>query len=125
MNLIATIRRFFNSPLAARRSPLAARRSQLIQFNSQLAARRSQLIQFNSQLAARSSPLAAAAMTCVLAAGTAAAAEGDWPQWGGTNQRNMANTTVTGLPTTFDPGKYKAGTEEVDLATTKNIKWKK
>ena len=102
MNLIATIRRLFNS---------------------QLAARSLQLIQFNSQLAARGSQLAAAAMTCVLAAGTAAAAEGDWPQWGGTNQRNMANTTVTGLPTTFDPGKFKAGTEEVDLATTKNIKW--
>ena len=95
MNLIATIRRLFNS---------------------QLAARSSQLNRFSSQLAA-------AAMTCVLAAGTAAAAEGDWPQWGGTNQRNMANTTVTGLPTTFDPGKYKAGTEEVDLATTKNIQW--
>ena len=102
MNLIATIRRLFNSPLAARRSPL---------------------IQFNSPLAARRSPLAAAAMTCVLAAGTAAAAEGDWPQWGGTNQRNMADSTVKGLPSTFDPGKFKAGSEEVDLATTKNVKW--
>src|SRR6185503_3981790 len=28
-----------------------------------------------------------------------------------------------GLPAKFDPGKFKSGTEEVDLKTTKNVKW--
>jgi len=28
-----------------------------------------------------------------------------------------------GLPDAIDPGKYKPGTEEVDMATTKNVKW--
>lgn len=79
---------------------------------------------FNSQLAARSSQLSAAALVAsLLGSGALAAADGDWPQWGGTNQRNMANPNAKGLPTTFDPGKFKDGTEEVDLATTKNVKW--
>ena len=46
----------------------------------------------------------------------------DWPQWGRTNERNMYSPE-TGLPSSFDPGKFKLGTEEVDLATTKNVKW--
>jgi outer membrane protein assembly factor BamB len=28
-----------------------------------------------------------------------------------------------GLPSSFDPGQFKSGTEEVDLKTTKNVKW--
>jgi len=28
-----------------------------------------------------------------------------------------------GLPTKVDPGKFKSGTEEIDLKTTKNVKW--
>src|SRR6185503_2230462 len=28
-----------------------------------------------------------------------------------------------GLPAKFDPGKFKSGTEEIDLKTTKNVKW--
>lgn len=35
----------------------------------------------------------------------------DWPMWGGTPQRNMANTAEHGLPTTWD------------IATGKNVKW--
>ena len=47
----------------------------------------------------------------------------DWPQWGGlTVHRNMYSP-AKGLPDRFDPGKFKRGTEEVDLATTKNVKW--
>ncbi|MBM3878386.1 MAG: pyrrolo-quinoline quinone [Verrucomicrobia bacterium] len=46
----------------------------------------------------------------------------DWPQWGGTAGRNMYSA-ATGLPDRFEPGKYRAGTDDVDLATTKNVKW--
>jgi outer membrane protein assembly factor BamB len=46
----------------------------------------------------------------------------DWPQWGGTDQRNMYSP-AKGLPDRFDPGEFKAGSEEIDLATTKNVKW--
>lgn len=46
----------------------------------------------------------------------------DWPQWGGTLDRNMFSP-AKGLPDRFDPGKFKQGSEEVDLATTKNVKW--
>jgi outer membrane protein assembly factor BamB len=46
----------------------------------------------------------------------------DWPQWGGRNARNMVSEEK-GLPVDFSPGKKKAGTEEVDLATTKNCSW--
>jgi outer membrane protein assembly factor BamB len=45
----------------------------------------------------------------------------DCPQWGGTPHRNMY-ATVKGLPARFDAGKFKPGTEEVDLATTRNVK---
>jgi outer membrane protein assembly factor BamB len=82
-----------------------------------------------SQFAVRSSQLikslqpAAVFASLVLSVGQLSAAEGDWPQWGGTNQRNMANPLVKGLPATFNPGKFKAGTEEVDMATTQHVKW--
>ncbi len=46
----------------------------------------------------------------------------DWPQWGGHPSRNMYSPE-TGLPDKFDPGKLKQGTEDVDMATTKNVKW--
>lgn len=46
----------------------------------------------------------------------------DWPQWGGTLGRNMYSS-AKGLPDKVEAGKYKTGTEEVDLATTKNVKW--
>ncbi len=51
-----------------------------------------------------------------------AARAGDWPMWGGTVSRNMVSPEK-GLPDSFDPGKFRSGTEEIDLATTKNIKW--
>jgi outer membrane protein assembly factor BamB len=46
----------------------------------------------------------------------------EWPQWGGTAIRNMYSPEKR-LPAVFDPGKFNQGTEEVDLKTTKNVKW--
>jgi len=46
----------------------------------------------------------------------------DWPAWGGGESRSMAST-VKGLPSTFKAGSFKAGTDEVDLATTEKVRW--
>lgn len=51
----------------------------------------------------------------------------DWPQWGGTPQRNMYSP-MRGLPHEFTRDKknsvnFKAGTEEVDQSNLKNLKW--
>ncbi len=46
----------------------------------------------------------------------------DWPQWGGENTRNMVSPE-TGLPVDIGPGKKIKGSEEVDMATTKNCLW--
>ncbi len=58
---------------------------------------------------------------CTLA--VAAASGEDWPQWGGNDPGRNFYSPATGLPSTFNPGKVKTGTEEIDLATTKNVKW--
>ena len=58
----------------------------------------------------------------LLGLGSIAAQAGDWPQWGGTPNRNMYSPEK-GLPEKVDPGQYKSGTEEIDMATTKNVKW--
>ncbi len=47
----------------------------------------------------------------------------DWPQWGGNDPGRNMYSPAKGLPADFDPGKFKKGTEEMDLATTKNVKW--
>lgn len=46
----------------------------------------------------------------------------DWPRWGRDASRNMYSPAKD-LPADFDIGKFKKGTEEVDMATTKNIRW--
>jgi len=46
----------------------------------------------------------------------------DWPMWGRTPSRNMT-CPETNLPSAFDPGKPKLDSEEIDPATTKNVKW--
>ncbi len=46
----------------------------------------------------------------------------DWPQWGGTIHRNMYSP-AKGLPERFEPGKLKSGTDQIDMGTTKNVKW--
>src|SRR4029079_8171049 len=49
-------------------------------------------------------------------------AAGDWPQWGNTPDRNMISDAKD-LPVEWSPGKKKEGTEDFDLATSKNVKW--
>ncbi len=46
----------------------------------------------------------------------------DWPMWGHSASRNMVSSEV-GLPQSFDPGKQKGNSEDVDMATTKNVRW--
>ena len=46
----------------------------------------------------------------------------DWPQWGGSDDKNMVSDAKD-LPYDIEPGKFKKGTEEVDIATGKHIKW--
>ncbi|TWU57171.1 outer membrane protein assembly factor BamB family protein [Rubripirellula reticaptiva] len=47
---------------------------------------------------------------------------GDWPQWGGTSERN--NTPgVTGLPEEWNIGKFDRRTGDWDSSKAKNIRW--
>ena len=58
----------------------------------------------------------------VLLAGTAVSLRaGDWPQWAGSDEKNMVSPE-TGLPGSFVPGdKRPEGT--IDLATARNVRW--
>ena len=47
----------------------------------------------------------------------------DWPRWGGNDPGRNMYSPATGLPDHFNVGKYKANSEEVDMSTTKNVKW--
>ena len=49
-------------------------------------------------------------------------AGGDWPQWGGRDGRNMAST-ATDLPSWINAGKRTSDGSNIDLRTTKNVKW--
>jgi len=62
-------------------------------------------------------------LTLALAASGLVALAEDWPQWGGNDPGRNMYSTAKGLPDRFEPGKMKTGTEEIDLATTKNVKW--
>src|SRR2546421_6387304 len=46
----------------------------------------------------------------------------DWPMWGHDRSRNMISDEK-GLPASFDAGQFKSGSEEIDMATTKNVRW--
>ena len=46
----------------------------------------------------------------------------DWPQWGRNPSRNMCSND-TGVATTFDPGEFIRGSEDIDLSTTTHVKW--
>ena len=46
----------------------------------------------------------------------------DWPQWGGSDGRNMA-ASMAGLPSWCSPGGKTSDGSDVDLRTTKNVKW--
>ena len=58
----------------------------------------------------------------LLTAGLISRAE-DWPQWGGNDPGRNMYSPAKGLPDRFEPGKVKSGTEEIDLGTTKNVRW--
>lgn len=62
----------------------------------------------------------AAAIT--VGAAVAGAYAADWPMWGHDPSRNMVSPE-TGLVIDFKPGKFKGNTEEIDMATTQNVKW--
>ncbi len=47
----------------------------------------------------------------------------DWPRWGGTDPGRNMYSPEKHLPAEFDPGKPKPNSEEIDLSTTKNVKW--
>jgi outer membrane protein assembly factor BamB len=64
------------------------------------------------------STLSAALIAC----GLVAQAQ-DWPQWGGNDQGRNMYSPAKNLPNSFDPGKLKAGSEDIDPATTKNVRW--
>jgi outer membrane protein assembly factor BamB len=51
------------------------------------------------------------------------AAADDWPAWGGSDAGRNMYSPEKGLPVSFEPGKAKAGGEEIDPATTRNVKW--
>lgn len=61
-------------------------------------------------------------LTAALLAGGLITQAQDWTQWGGTQYRNMYNSTK-GLPDKFEVGKLIKGTDKYDPATQKNVKW--
>jgi len=64
--------------------------------------------------------LSAALVACGLLAQAHAQ---DWPQWGGNNPGRNMYSPAKNTPGSFDPGKLKQGSEDIDLATTKNVRW--
>jgi len=66
---------------------------------------------------------ASAVATLLLILGTDPFFAQDWPQWGGNDPGRNMFSPATRLPERFEPGKTKPGTEEIDLATTQNVKW--
>jgi len=61
-------------------------------------------------------------MTLTLAISSGAVLSEDWPQWGGGPGRNMASNAKN-LPVSFEPGKQKSGLRQIDMATTRYVKW--
>jgi len=47
---------------------------------------------------------------------------GDWPQWCGSQGKNMVSDEK-GLPDSFVPGEKQSQKRTIDLATAKNVKW--
>ena len=47
----------------------------------------------------------------------------DWPQWGGGPGRNMYSPSDAPMPLDIKGGKKIKGSEEIDPATTKGVKW--
>jgi outer membrane protein assembly factor BamB len=59
---------------------------------------------------------------CVFSIAASAIYADDWPQWGGTDTRNMVSEEK-GLPAWFNPGKKRSDGSGIDMKTTKNVKW--
>ncbi len=59
---------------------------------------------------------------CVVAVSAEPISAHDWTQWGRTSSKNMYSPAKN-LPASFDPGKFKRGTEDIDMSTTKGVKW--
>ena len=53
---------------------------------------------------------------------TALVAGEDWPVWSRNGSGNLFSPE-TGIAANFDPGKFVRGSEEIDMATTKNVRW--
>ncbi len=51
------------------------------------------------------------------------AAAADWPAWGGSDPGRNMYSDAKGIPAKFTPGDFKKNSEEIDMATTKNVKW--
>src|SRR6267142_4314597 len=47
----------------------------------------------------------------------------DWPAWGGSDPGRNMYSPAKGLPSKFNPGKIKEGSEEIDPRSTENVKW--
>lgn len=62
------------------------------------------------------------ALTGLLLTAGAASAQ-DWSQWGGADPGRNMYSTAKGFPAKFNPGKFKPNSEDIDLATTENVKW--
>lgn len=58
----------------------------------------------------------------ILSLALTTAAHADWPMWGGNSSRNMVSPGKN-PPVDFNPGKKLKGKDEVDMSTTKNLKW--
>jgi outer membrane protein assembly factor BamB len=47
----------------------------------------------------------------------------DWTQWGGPDPGRNMYSPAKGFPEKFNPGKFKPNSEDIDMATTENVKW--
>jgi len=66
-------------------------------------------------------------LTSILAAVVVGLASGgalaeNWPAWGGGPNRNMASDAKN-LPLSFGPGRPKNNSRQIDMSTTRNVKW--
>lgn len=73
-------------------------------------------MKFDKKLALSASLLALSGLAI-----TAVSAE-DWPEWGKDNSRNMTAKSKN-IPIDIKPGTFKPKSEDVDMSTTKNVKW--
>ncbi|MDF1665666.1 MAG: PQQ-binding-like beta-propeller repeat protein, partial [Planctomycetota bacterium] len=73
-------------------------------------------MKFDKKLALSASLLALSGLAI-----TAVSAE-DWPEWGKDSSRNMTAKSKN-IPIDIKPGTFKPKTEDVDMSTTKNVKW--